>query len=391
MRTISVLCILLMSTTALAQSFYNKGSSVVISSGTVFTVADSLVNTGSLTNNGNMVMGGVWLNQGTYNPGTGEITFNSPSGATAQVINHNSQAFSKLTISGGGEKIILADMTINGELVLLDGIITQQNNSSVIFDEAAVIVNSTGGTGGSDASHIKATVYHKGAGDKLFPLGNGIDYLPVQLNGISGSTTIVGVTGIEITDETLDKKPDLAAISNQRYWMLDVASGSLDGATVTLPVEAESIVPSDISKVVVAQAASLQDPFESLGNNGSNVANRVTSGASPTLSFLAVGVANENTAIEVYNALSPNSDDKNEYMRISNIQLYPNNQVRIFNRWGDAVFEMNGYDNDEPARRFNGRSNVSGEKILPPGTYFYTINLGDGSSVVTGYLALRGN
>jgi len=369
----------------LAQSFYNKGANVVITTGTVFAVKDSLVNIGSLTNNGNMVMGGVWLNQGTYNPGAGEITFNSAGGAAAQVINHNSQSFSKLTIGGGGEKIILADMTINGELVLADGIITQQNNSSVTFEESAVI------TGGSVDSHINAKVYHLGSGDKLFPLGNGIDYLPVQLNGISNDATRVGITGVEITNEVFDKKPDLASVSDQRYWLLEIAEGSLGEATVTLPIINEGIIPTDLSKVVVVQSPDIQSPFESLGNDGSNVANKVTSSFSPAFSILAIGVVKENNAIEVYNAVSPNGDDKNEFMRISNINLYPGNQVRIFNRWGDAVFEMNGYNNDDATKRFNGRSNVSGEKPLPSGTYFYTINLGDGSSVVTGYIAIRGN
>src|SRR6478609_8441142 len=114
--TFILISILFIGGLAAAQSFYNNGSIVTIGPNTTFTVSDSLVNNGTLTNNGNMVMGGVWQNLGTYNPGTGEITFNSPASSGPQIINHNNQSFSKLTISGGGEKLILANMTIVGEL-----------------------------------------------------------------------------------------------------------------------------------------------------------------------------------------------------------------------------------------------------------------------------------
>src|SRR5690554_3280048 len=102
---------------AFGQSFYNRGSTVTVMPGTIFTVQDSLVNEGLLTNNGNLVMGGTWLNIGTYQPGAGEITFNSNTASEPQIINHSNQSFSKLTISGGGTKLILADITIEDELV----------------------------------------------------------------------------------------------------------------------------------------------------------------------------------------------------------------------------------------------------------------------------------
>jgi hypothetical protein len=74
-------------------------------------------------------------------------------------------------------------------------------------------------------------------------------------------------------------------------------------------------------------------------------------------------------------------------MRIGNITLYPKNIVSIFNRWGDKVFEVKGYDNDQKV--FLGTSNVGGNKDLPAGTYFYTIDKGDGSPMVNGYLSLK--
>ena len=53
-----------------AQGFYNKGSIVSVSSQTIFTVPDSLVNTGTLINNGDLLISGAWINLGTYDAGT---------------------------------------------------------------------------------------------------------------------------------------------------------------------------------------------------------------------------------------------------------------------------------------------------------------------------------
>ena len=91
--------------------------------------------------------------------------------------------------------------------------------------------------------------------------------------------------------------------------------------------------------------------------------------------------------IEVFNAVSPNNDGQNDILFIENIQFFENNRVIIFNRWGDEVYSASGYNNVDVA--FDGRSNTGSEGLLPSGTYFYQINLGDGSSIVSGYLQLK--
>jgi gliding motility-associated-like protein len=86
--------------------------------------------------------------------------------------------------------------------------------------------------------------------------------------------------------------------------------------------------------------------------------------------------------ILVYNGLSPNNDGANDLWRIDGIEQYPDNEVRVFNRWGNLVFERQGYSNDLPwDGEWNGR-------YLPDGTYFYVIDLGDGSGAVSGYLQI---
>jgi len=77
--------------------------------------------------------------------------------------------------------------------------------------------------------------------------------------------------------------------------------------------------------------------------------------------------------LEVFNAFSPNGDGINDYWNIQGISPYPDCLVKVFNSWGSTVFVSDrGYP--EP---WNGYLNNSG-KLLPAGTYYYVIDLGDG-------------
>ncbi len=84
----------------------------------------------------------------------------------------------------------------------------------------------------------------------------------------------------------------------------------------------------------------------------------------------------------VYNGFSPNDDGINDSFRIDGIENYPGNTVRIFNRWGNRVFTQDGYKN-EWSGTWDGRT------VLPDGTYFYIIDLGDGSDPMKGFVQIR--
>jgi gliding motility-associated-like protein len=76
------------------------------------------------------------------------------------------------------------------------------------------------------------------------------------------------------------------------------------------------------------------------------------------------------------NVLTPNNDGYNDTWKIDNIQLFPSNSVIIVNRWGDVVFRSNNYNNE-----FDG--NFSGG-LLPSGTYYYILDLGQGWGIFKG-------
>jgi gliding motility-associated-like protein len=91
-------------------------------------------------------------------------------------------------------------------------------------------------------------------------------------------------------------------------------------------------------------------------------------------------VTEKNSNVTVYNALSPNGDGKNDVVEIDNIDLYPNNKFKVFNRWGDKVYAEDGYNGKDVA--FTGGN-------LPDGTYYYVLELGDGSKPIEGFILLK--
>ncbi|MEO1263679.1 MAG: gliding motility-associated C-terminal domain-containing protein [Bacteroidota bacterium] len=66
----------------------------------------------------------------------------------------------------------------------------------------------------------------------------------------------------------------------------------------------------------------------------------------------------------VYNGFSPNDDGINDTFSIFNIEDFPSNHLRVYNRWGNLIFEKKDYRNE-----WDGRSLQN--DILPDGTYFY--------------------
>ncbi len=72
--------------------------------------------------------------------------------------------------------------------------------------------------------------------------------------------------------------------------------------------------------------------------------------------------------IAVPNAITPNDDGKNDALVIDGIEQFPENDLVIFNRWGDVLYTSKPYKNDWRGTNQNGQD-------LPEGTYYYVLRL----------------
>ncbi len=75
---------------------------------------------------------------------------------------------------------------------------------------------------------------------------------------------------------------------------------------------------------------------------------------------------------DVYNAITPNGDGMNDRFEFEILNLrpdeFPNNEIIIFNRWGDIIYEAKPYNND-----WDGTSSTGA--LIPEGTYYYILRL----------------
>ncbi|MGB5226935.1 MAG: gliding motility-associated C-terminal domain-containing protein [Eudoraea sp.] len=95
-------------------------------------------------------------------------------------------------------------------------------------------------------------------------------------------------------------------------------------------------------------------------------------------------------AIEVNQLVTPNNDGRNDFLFIDGVENALNNSLKIFNRWGIAVYEGSNYNNQNNIfdGRSRGRSTINAEEYLPAGVYFYIFEYEKEQEIIskTGYL-----
>jgi gliding motility-associated-like protein len=98
------------------------------------------------------------------------------------------------------------------------------------------------------------------------------------------------------------------------------------------------------------------------------------------------GVDTSNVYVRVYqkitipNTFTPNGDGVNDYWDIKNLNTYPESFMQVFSRYGQPVYQSNGYP-----KPWDGKRKGS---LLPTGTYYYIIDLKNGMPKLTGWVLI---
>ncbi len=156
----------------------------------------------------------------------------------------------------------------------------------------------------------------------------------------------------------LNRSVDMYPLDN------DLINGTVESLSLQqVPRHGKVVINNDYSFTYTPDPATcnVQDSFVYVLNNKNGTDNAVV--------YVEV-LCDE---ITVSNALSPNGDGVNDYLYIEDIDKYPDNQVFVYNRWGNQVFYRKGYSNSDP---WDG---LWESTDLPVGTYFYVIDLGAAS------------
>ncbi len=95
---------------------------------------------------------------------------------------------------------------------------------------------------------------------------------------------------------------------------------------------------------------------------------------------ITIEVRDDYEAIKATNILTPNGDGINDTWVVENIDQYPNNEVKIFDKAGRVLYSKKAYDNS-----WNATLNGS---PLAEGTYFYIIDFGPGKAKRRGFITI---
>ncbi|OFY85201.1 MAG: hypothetical protein A3F72_05330 [Bacteroidetes bacterium RIFCSPLOWO2_12_FULL_35_15] len=86
--------------------------------------------------------------------------------------------------------------------------------------------------------------------------------------------------------------------------------------------------------------------------------------------------------LEMPTGYTPNADGNNDFFVVHGVEAYPDNEITIYNRWGNIVYQKKKYFNE-----WNG-TNTNGDE-LPEGTYFVILEINDGKIVLKGYVEMK--
>ncbi|QLG47184.1 gliding motility-associated C-terminal domain-containing protein [Costertonia aggregata] len=128
-------------------------------------------------------------------------------------------------------------------------------------------------------------------------------------------------------------------------------------------------------------------------NNDGNYANDDADGNGIPNYLESDLVASEET-IEVFNVITPNGDGIHDVLTIGGLENYPDNTLKIYNRWGVLVYVTKAYNTQGNVfdGTSNGRVTVAKDNKLPVGTYFYILDYKDetnNAKMLSGYIYIN--
>ena len=381
----------------------------------------------------------------------GTVTISTATGGTTSSVLAN-DTLEGLPVTTGTVSFTWTTATPTGFTLNNDGTITVASNTAVGFYTVSYTICATRGIDRACAtSFIEVRVVSPTATDTIEVSGETFTYTGTQLVGnVLTNEKLNGVinpsvNSVTISATTLSGTAPFIKLSTGEVmvpphtpagtYVIDYRVSVKGNANVYGTASVVVIVPATPTSTVAPIAA--DDKVETARNTPVTIdvlANDTPNGATPTVvttplngtavvntdgtieytpntGFKGVdtlvyelcnagGCATATVSIEVthkliaYNGVSINGSDKNNHFHIAGIEAYPDNTVRIYNRWGVKVFEVQHYDNVRNVFKgiSEGRVTVEAADKLPQGTYYYVIEYVDENNqkqTMVGWLYLK--
>ena len=351
--------------------------------------------------------------------GTIGFVNSSPSLSTARTVATNmfkNAILNKMVVNSTAGVTLTPVLTI-GTVEMKNGLLHIPETSELNISRAS---------GGSSTSYINtkssattgniAKVHVSGVTDDVaadFPLGNGGSYLPVRITpeATAGAPTLSNYTISVLKGLTSDGLPNGNAVVDKSqfvdasYHVVRTAGtgnymirigfpAGLKGSAFTssspfgiskyngnswLPVEGSGDFALSTATLTL-NTNGLRYRIQLGGTQPLNFATATNTGGNIESKAINLTVPEDLVKIKATNIMSPNGDGINDKWVIDNIDRYPNNEVKVFDKVGRFIYGKKGYDN-------SWEGTLNGVP-LAEGTYYYTINFGTSRPPFTGFITI---
>ncbi len=381
----------------------NKGEFTVLDS-SLLSVVDSFYNQGVLYNDGSCYIYADYQNNG-------DVTYVKKGtfwfiGAAIQNISGNEDSyFYDVKINLSKEKSFLnvfGDISIANKATFINGIVENKNSGGIItFEENSSALQAT------DMSYVQGAVKHYGSQDFNYPIGDGFRYRNIKVDGIFDNNAFLESENFRDNSSKnyphTQKDDDIELLDFNEFWVLSNINQTTSEVIVTLTWDDE-ITPKklleDKESIKIARWNEQEKKWVNEGGTVDLINKTVTTAmVLDEKNVISLALVDDYADdLIIYNLISPSDENnKNDFLLIKGINKYPDNSLKIFNRWGAKVFDVKGYNEQNNVFRgySEGRLTINSNKFLPTGTYFYILKYkkkrGTGTRTITktGYLYIN--
>ena len=197
----------------------------------------------------------------------------------------SSSVLRDLTINSSNGVTLGGTATVNRILILTSGNITTTNSNLLTLGSSATV------SGGSSSSFVSGPMAHTwttSTATKTYPLGKGSTYRPLEVNLTTPASPVIMAE--VFNSDAGGTKGSLNVISTIRYYQTSLISGTAaSGGTVKITFGADDGV-TDNSTLVVAQSATVNGTYTTLGRSTSDATSVTSASYNPSLgAFLLLG------------------------------------------------------------------------------------------------------
>ncbi|MEJ7645812.1 MAG: cadherin domain-containing protein [Chryseolinea sp.] len=353
----------------------------IITGGNLVTLATTLGTLTSVIDHGDGTYTATLISATTT--GTATITGTIDGVAT---IDQETVTFNPGPSSGLTTTISTSETSISAN-VTSTSIITVQlrdaNNNLIVSGNAAVALSTTLGT--------LSSIINNGDGTYTATLTASATAGTAIVSGTVDTAQITDTATVDITVVPLILSGTISSNTPE------IPADGVSSAVITVTVKDQNNNP--VSNASVTFTTSAGTLSQAVNNNDGTYTTVLTSNTAESTAIVAFVINNISasntisvafislpaTALFIPEGFSPDGDGVNDTFTIEGADDYVVT-LKVFNRWGNEVYEAKAYKND-----WEGRANrgvVLGEK-LPDGTYFYAIDLNNGSKPYVRYMTLK--